>query len=91
MYGEDHPMGQPFHFAGPMMKRMSAEQLWDSIATLVLPDIDAHAPNRPKLLRRIADTRAKHRSLEGRPMEEVLEGMKVAGARRREFEQVQEK
>ena len=91
MYGEDHPMGQPFHFAGPMMKRMSAEQLWDSIATLVLPDIDAHAPNRPKLLRRIADTRAKHRSLEGRPMEEVLERMKVAGARRREFAQVQEK
>ena len=91
MYGKDHPMGAPFDFTGPLMKRMSAEQLWDSVATLVLPNIDNHAPNRPKLLRRIAETRAKHRSLEGRPMEEVLERMRIAGARHREFKQEQEK
>lgn len=91
MYRNDHPMGRPFDFAGPLMKRMSAEQLWDSIATLVLPNIDTHTPNRPKLLRRIAETKARHHSLEGRPMEEVLERMKVAGARDREFKQEQAK
>ena len=91
MEGTDHPLGTPFDFTGPFMKRMSAEQLWDSIATLVLPEIDTHTPNRPKLLRRIAETRAKHHSLEVRPMEEVLERMKVAGARNREFSQEQEK
>lgn len=85
MVGKDHPMGMPFEFVGPLMQRMSAEQLWDSIATLVLPNIDTHTPNRSKLLRRIAETRAKHHSLEGRPMEKVLERMKVAGARDREF------
>jgi len=91
MVGEDHPMGTPFDFAGPLMQRMSAEQLWDSIATLVLPNIDTHTPNREKLLQRIAETRAKHHSLEVRPMEEVLERMKVAGAREREFKQEQQK
>ena len=90
MYGQDHPMGMSFDFAGPLMKRMSAEQLWDSIATLVIPDIDTHAPNREKLLRRIAETKAKHHSLEVRPMEEVLERMKVAGSRHRAFQKEQE-
>ena len=90
MDGTDHAMGMPFDFAGPLMKRMSAEQLWDSIATLVLPNIDTHTPHRAKLLRRIAETKAKHHSLEVRPMEEVLERMKVAGARHRDFKQEQQ-
>ena len=85
MYGEDHLMGVPFDFSGPLMKRMSAEQIWDSIASLILPNIDNHTPNREKFLRRIAETKAKHHSLEVRPMKEVLERMKVAGARHREF------
>lgn len=90
MVGDDHMMGVPFDFAGPLMKRMSAEQLWDSVATLILPNIDTHTPNREKLLNRIAETRARHSSLEGRPTEEVLERMKVAGARHRELKPVQE-
>lgn len=90
MFGEDHPMGMPFHFTGPLMQRMSAEQLWDSIATLIVPGIDNHMPNRPKLLRRIAETKARHSSLEGRPMEEVLARMKIAGARDREFSHQQD-
>ena len=91
MYREDHYMGAPFDFTGPLMQRMSAEQLWDSIGTLIVPNIDTHTPNREKLLRRIAETKAKHRSLEVRPTEEVLERMKVAGARLREFKPEQEK
>ena len=91
MYDKEHSMGVPFDFTGPLMKRMSAEQLWDSIATLILPNIDTHTPNRAKLLRRISETQAKHRSLEGRPMEEVLERMKIAGSRDREFKKEQQK
>lgn len=90
MHGKDHSMGVAFDFTGPMMRRMSAEQLWDSIATLVLPNIDTHTPNRAKLLRRIAETKAKHHSLELRRMDEVLERMKIAGARHREFKPEQE-
>ena len=91
MHGDDHAMGTPYDFAGPLMQRMSAEQVWDSIATLILPNIDTHTPHREKLLRRIAETKAKHHSLEVRPMEEVLERMKVAGARHRDFLQEQQK
>jgi hypothetical protein len=31
----------PFRFPGPLLRRMSAEQLWDSMLTLVVSDLDA--------------------------------------------------
>ena len=30
--------GEPYHFAGPVLRRMTAEQAWDSILTLAVPD-----------------------------------------------------
>jgi len=33
-------MGAPYHFPGPMLRRMTAEQLWDSFLTMILPDPD---------------------------------------------------
>ena len=83
MHGEDHPLGTPFHFTGPLMKRLSAEQIWDSIATLVIPGIDTHTPNRPRDLERMARLRAIYHSLNGRPLEEVLPRMKAVGELRR--------
>jgi hypothetical protein len=32
--------GKPFTFRGPLLRRMSAEQVWDSLLTLVFDDID---------------------------------------------------
>ncbi len=32
--------GEPYYFPGPVLRRMSAEQAWDSLLTLVLPDVD---------------------------------------------------
>ena len=32
------PMGEPYFFPGPMLRRMTAEQAWDSYMTLVLGD-----------------------------------------------------
>ncbi len=34
----DVPMGEPYFFQGPMLRRMTAEQAWDSYMTLVLGD-----------------------------------------------------
>ncbi len=31
---------EPYHFPGPILRRMSAEQIWDSLLTLVVPDLD---------------------------------------------------
>ena len=37
----DLPMGEPYYFPGPVLRRMTAEQAWDSYMTLVLGDPDA--------------------------------------------------
>ncbi|MBK8101421.1 MAG: DUF1549 domain-containing protein [Planctomycetes bacterium] len=37
---EDVPADKPYAFAGPLLRRMSAEQTWDSLLTLVFADID---------------------------------------------------
>jgi hypothetical protein len=36
----DPPAEEAFTFRGPMLRRMSAEQMWDSLLTLVYDDID---------------------------------------------------
>lgn len=33
---EDVPMGTPYYFQGPLLRRLTAEQTWDSFMTLVL-------------------------------------------------------
>jgi hypothetical protein len=85
MHLEDHSAGMKFHFAGPLLKRMSAEQIWDSISTLILPGIDTYAPNKKRTLDRMARTRNIYKSLEGRPIDEVMPKIKKAGDQRRQM------
>jgi hypothetical protein len=33
-------MGAPYHFPGPMLRRMTGEQIWDSFLSMILPDAD---------------------------------------------------
>jgi hypothetical protein len=40
--GEDLDPGVAYHFEGPLLHRMTAEQLWDSLLTLKLADVDAY-------------------------------------------------
>ena len=37
---EDIPLGQPYHFPGPMLRRLTAEQVWDSFLTLAIDPIE---------------------------------------------------
>ena len=39
---EEVPLGEPYHFAGPVLRRMSAEQVWDSFLTLAVVDPDEY-------------------------------------------------
>ena len=32
--------GQPFYYQGPLVERMSAEQIWDNVVTLIVPRVD---------------------------------------------------
>ncbi|MCA8950353.1 MAG: DUF1549 domain-containing protein [Planctomycetes bacterium] len=36
----DPPADEPYVFAGPIVRRMTAEQMWDSLLTLVYADVD---------------------------------------------------
>jgi len=39
---DETPVGAPYHFPGPALRRMSAEQVWDSFLTLAKEDRDAY-------------------------------------------------
>ncbi len=36
--------GEPYHFTGPLLRRMSAEQIWDSFVALIHPEPDRRRP-----------------------------------------------
>lgn len=46
---EEPVPGAPYHFAGPILRRMSAEQIWDSLVAMTLSEVDRPDPGR-KLL-----------------------------------------
>jgi len=39
---QEVPLGETYHFTGPMLRRMSAEQIWDSMVTLSKGNLDAN-------------------------------------------------
>ncbi len=65
--------GEAYHFTGPLLRRMSAEQLWDSFVTLInptpdLPNLDA----REATARLLANARKLGDALENLPPAELL-------------------
>ena len=42
-------LGQPYHFPGPILRRMTAEQVWDSFLTLSVSPVEYREP--PSLIR----------------------------------------
>ena len=40
--------GEPRYFEGPQLRRMTAEQIWDSILTLSVPDVDSRIQGDPQ-------------------------------------------
>jgi hypothetical protein len=49
------PMGAPYYFQGPLVRRMTAEQAWDSFMTLVLGEPDKYRNTDKGLLQRVID------------------------------------
>ncbi len=52
---EPIPMGEPYYFQGPQLRRMSAEQTWDSYMTLMLDNPDSRKSKSPDLYSRAID------------------------------------
>jgi len=75
---EEIGVGSPYYFPGPAPKRMSAEQIWDSVVTLVIPDPDHYQPSLGRELQAIDRDRKIHEALESRSSDEfksMVEGL----------------
>ena len=73
MWTEDVPYGVPFHFPGPVLRRLSAGQLWDSMVTLAIPNPDFFMPQINIRLGQVDRLRQIHTSLTSRNEEEIVE------------------
>lgn len=65
-------LGSPYYFQGPILRRMSAEQIWDSIVALALPEADSYRPRLKGQLSGVEKMRQMYYALEGRTFEEYL-------------------
>jgi Protein of unknown function (DUF1549)/Protein of unknown function (DUF1553) len=78
--GEGWEPGKEFSFAGPLMRRMSAEQTWDSLLTLVDRDIDQKiAPALSPEVKRIYE---RQQNLRGMSADEIMAVVKGEQMRR---------
>jgi hypothetical protein len=71
-YTGEMVLGTPYHFAGPVLRRMSAEQIWDSIVALALPEADGYRPRLKSQLASVEKVRRIYSALEDRSEEEFI-------------------
>jgi len=72
-------MGEDYFFAGPLLRRMSAEQIWDSIVALALPEADGYRPRVAEQLATVERVRLIYKAVEGRSEEEFIAMVKEIG------------
>ncbi len=76
-YAKDLELGEAYHFPGPLLRRMTAEQVWDSMVALYKP-----APDKPSRLHQIdAQSSIRRiewldRALNALSTEELIDGAK---------------
>jgi len=61
---------ETWHFTGPIMHRMTAEQIWDSMMTLAIKDLDTKSG--PRVTQRYGDLEARAKNLKGKSSEEIF-------------------
>ncbi len=76
---EELVLGVPYHFQGPTLRRMTAEQIWDSIVALALPEADSYRPRLKTQLSSVEKVRQIYDSLEGRSEEDFIAMVKELG------------
>ncbi|MBP6783711.1 MAG: DUF1549 domain-containing protein [Verrucomicrobiales bacterium] len=76
---EETVMGEHYYFAGPMLRRMSAEQIWDSIVALALPEADGYRPRVAEQLASVEKVRRIFKTLESRSEKDYIAMVKKIG------------
>jgi len=76
---EEVAPGVAYHFTGPVLRRMTAEQMWDSFVTLINPNPDMiNASAREQMQQRILQAKKNADGIEALSVEEAYKGMKMA-------------
>jgi hypothetical protein len=74
----EHAPGETYLFTGPLLRRMTAEQMWDSFVTLINPNPDM--PNqvvRDAMSERITQAKKNADGIDSLTLEEALRGVKL--------------
>ncbi|MBL9157599.1 MAG: DUF1549 domain-containing protein [Verrucomicrobiales bacterium] len=72
-------MGEHYYFQGPLLRRMSAEQIWDSIVALALPEADGYRPRIESQVASVEKVRRIYGALENRSEKEYIAMVKEVG------------
>ncbi len=76
---EEVAPGIAYHFTGPLLRRMTAEQMWDSFVTLINPNPDMiNASAREQMEQRILQAKKNADGIEALSVEEAYKGLKMA-------------
>ncbi len=82
---EEIPAGVTCHFTGPLLRRMSAEQMWDSFVALINPTPDMlNLTAIDSTEKRLIGSRKLNDAVEKMAPEELLKGAEVAAGKYRE-------
>jgi hypothetical protein len=76
---EEIALGEPYYFQGPALRRMTAEQIWDSIAGMVAPELDLYRPQLIRQLQAIRYYQGIHEGLAGMPEAEYIATLESLG------------
>ncbi len=71
-YSEEIIAGVPYYFPGPSLRRMSAEQVWDSLIVMMIDDPDHYQPRLESDLNAIERQKQIYESLEDRNSDDYL-------------------
>ncbi|MDA7921000.1 DUF1549 and DUF1553 domain-containing protein [Verrucomicrobiales bacterium] len=74
---EELVMGMPYYFQGPVLRRMTAEQIWDSIVALALPEADDYRPKLKGQLSSVEKVKRIYHSLEDRDEDSYIKMVKA--------------
>jgi len=61
-----------FHFSGPLLRRLTAEQLWDSFLTLAVPELDSRENPRNKVGRYGGDIYEGYEKAKNMSVDEII-------------------
>ncbi len=78
---EEIAPGVVYHFTGPVLRRMTAEQMWDSFVTLINPDPDMPGlRTREDMAQRVLQAQKISDSVDALSVEEAFRGIKLAAS-----------